>query len=571
MLIKYFKKIIFIAAVFAFFVFPNFSFAKSYQYEKIKVDIQINRDGTFNVEEELAFDFEGSFSYAYRDISLKKIDYISDIEVWDKNQNKKLDNIEISHKSGSEYVKWNFNLADAKYSWIVKYKVHGALGFYKEHDEIYWNAVFKDRDVAIKKAQVFIYLPESMDKNKMSAYSYGQNGAVQKIIDSKTFYFEAQNLLPYTDFTIAAGWPKGMFDYKTIFWGYWLNWQRLAGILLPIIIFMLMFTLWWKKGKDPKINKTIIAEYEPPTDLKPAEVEILLTEKVSNNAISAILVDLAVREYLKIYEKKEWLGKTYQFKILSFEKEGDNLLSYEKKLLEEMQKCGKHGENISEQDLIKGDFGGKIKWLFKDIYEEISSKGVFEEDPSKLRNIIILIFVLIVFSFGIAFACIKTNINSAASYFWIIGGGAISLIIALIFSKFMPKKTLKGAEDCWKWKGFKLYLETAEKYRMEACKPEYFEKYLSYAIVMKAEKKWGKAFEDMAIPVRQPDWYISSSAIAPGAFASSGGGFSPSEFANSISSMASSFVHSASNSKGGASFGGGSAGGGAGGGGGGAG
>lgn len=566
-------KIFFILSFFAllFFALPNQSFAKSYQYDKIKVDIQINKDGTFDVEEELTFDFEGSFSYAYRDISLKKIDYISDIEVWDKNQNKKLDNIEISHKGGSEYVKWNFNLLDAKYSWIVKYKVHGALGFYKEHDEIYWNAVFSDRDVKVEEAEVFVRLPEDADKSKMSAYSYGQSGAIQKVLNSKTFYFEAKDLLPHTDFTIAAGWPKGLFNYKAIFWGYWLNWKRLAGILLPIFTFLAMFILWSKKGKDPKIKKTIIAEYEPPTNLHPAEAEVLLKEKVSQDAISATLVDLAVRGYLKIIEKKKIIGSGYEFKILAIEKEGDKLLAYEKKLLEEMQKCGKNGDNISEQDLIKGDFGRKIGILFNEIYEEISQKGVFEKNPNKIRSIIIIIAVLILLAFWAGFIFFGKNINSIASYFWIIAGSIVSLIIAIIFSYLMPKKTLRGTEDCWKWKGFKLYLETAEKYRMEACKPEYFEKYLPYAIVMGVEKKWGKAFEAMAIPVRQPDWYESSSAIASGSFASSGGGFSPSGFANSISSMASSFVRSASNSGGGASFGGGHGGGGAGGGGGGAG
>lgn len=182
-----------------------------------------------------------------------------------------------------------------------------------------------------------------------------------------------------------------------------------------------------------------------------------------------------------------------------------------------------------------------------------------------IKKLFILSFLALLF-FG-------KNINSIASYLWIIAGSIVSLIIALIFSRLMPKKTLKGAEDCWKWKGFKLYLETAEKYRMEACKPEYFEKYLPFAIVMGVEKKWGKVFEMLAIPIQQPEWYVSEAAVLSAGLAgnNSGGGFSPTGFANSISSMTSSFAHFTSNSGSGASFGGGFSGGGAGGGGGGAG
>ena len=126
------------------------------------------------------------------------------------------------------------------------------------------------------------------------------------------------------------------------------------------------------------------------------------------------------------------------------------------------------------------------------------------------------------------------------------------------------------------WLGFKLYLETAEKYRLQSASrritPDLFEKYLPYAIVLGVEKKWGEAFR--GINVSQPSWYggttigsyvRSSSIVGSGNF----GNFSASIFSASFSSSFTS-AFASSGAGGGASGGGGGAGGGGGGGGGGA-
>jgi len=53
--------------------------------------------------------------------------------------------------------------------------------------------------------------------------------------------------------------------------------------------------------------------------------------------------------------------------------------------------------------------------------------------------------------------------------------------------------------------GFKMYMDTAERYRVQNLTPETFEKFLSYAIVFGIEKQWAEKFKD--IYKGQPDWY----------------------------------------------------------------
>jgi uncharacterized membrane protein len=79
-------------------------------------------------------------------------------------------------------------------------------------------------------------------------------------------------------------------------------------------------------------------------------------------------------------------------------------------------------------------------------------------------------------------------------------------IFILFFSSIMPKRTQKGADVYWQILGFKEYINTAEKYRLQFTEKEnIFEKYLPYAIVFGLTEKWAKAFE--GIYNTPPSWY----------------------------------------------------------------
>lgn len=129
------------------------------------------------------------------------------------------------------------------------------------------------------------------------------------------------------------------------------------------------------------------------------------------------------------------------------------------------------------------------------------------------------------------------------------------------FNKYMPKRTPYGNQMLGKIMGFKNYLETAEKARLEtmvAQDPEYFYRILPYTYVLGVSDKWISKFE--TILIQRPDWYYSpvGDSFSPAAFG---------DFMNQTMSTAQSTMASSPSSDGGG--GGGSSGGGSGGGGGG--
>ncbi len=134
--------------------------------------------------------------------------------------------------------------------------------------------------------------------------------------------------------------------------------------------------------------------------------------------------------------------------------------------------------------------------------------------------------------------------------------GLVCVFIIVMFFKAMPKRTAYGNEILGKIKGFRTFLETAEKPKLERLvmqDPAYFYNILPYAYVLDVSDKWIEQFE--TIGLQSPDWYDGSTAFSVASFGS---------FMNATMATASTAMSSGSSggSSGGGSSGGGSGGGG---------
>ncbi len=144
----------------------------------------------------------------------------------------------------------------------------------------------------------------------------------------------------------------------------------------------------------------------------------------------------------------------------------------------------------------------------------------------------------------------------------------VSLAITLIFYQLLKAVTPLGRKRLDEIEGFRVFLEAAEKDRLNFLNPpdrtpELFEKFLPYALALGVEQRWAEQFTEVlaaaAAEGRFPGWYSGTTSR----------GFSAASLASSLGDSLSSAVASSSGSSGSGSSGGGSSGGGGGGGGGG--
>jgi uncharacterized membrane protein len=207
---------------------------------------------------------------------------------------------------------------------------------------------------------------------------------------------------------------------------------------------------------------------------------------------------------------------------------------------------------------LKNTFYKDLNLIKKEIYAQVVQSEYFPDNPNKVRGIYLVIGVLIVI--------ISWFMGPIFDWYGVLSFVA-SGVVVLVFSFIMPKKTKKGVRALEHIKGFKQYLNVAEKDRIDfhnepAKEPKLFEKFLPFAMVLGVEKAWAQQFKD--IYNENPSWYADAGTKA----------FIASDLTNSLnafSAKASTNLAStpSSASSGGSGFSGGGSGGGFGGGGGG--
>lgn len=202
--------------------------------------------------------------------------------------------------------------------------------------------------------------------------------------------------------------------------------------------------------------------------------------------------------------------------------------------------------------------------LFTMVFRKTNSKVYVNGRPLK-SPLVLKIFGLVLSGIigGIPWAfivlpCLLQNIFHLITYF--IGIACITILV--IFINIMPKRTPYGNEMLGKIKGFKRFLETAEKSQLEALvneNPEYFYNILPYTYALGVSDVWMSQFETIAM--QAPDWYDSNRTFDMHEF----NNFMDNTMRSAQSAMSSSPSSSSDGgSSGGSSSGGGSGGGGGG-------
>ncbi len=190
-------------------------------------------------------------------------------------------------------------------------------------------------------------------------------------------------------------------------------------------------------------------------------------------------------------------------------------------------------------------------------YTPFFAIGIFTE-MSKICRIIWLGFTTIHSLFFFSTQPIASAIMNDYRYLIGVVFGIACIIAMIALVKIMPKRTKYGNEILGKIKGFKNFLETAEKPRLESMvmeNPTYFYDILPYTYVLGVSDKWIKKFETIALEA--PSWYDGYTTFSSASF----GSFINSTMASATYAMSS---RPSSGSSGSGSSGGGSGGGGGG-------
>ncbi len=540
------------------------------------VDIHIHQNASMDVTEEITYDFDNNSRHGiFRNIPVKYSTSLgnasirlSDISVTDGTGKPYEFTVSNSGKNRQIKIGDPDTLISGIKMYVIRYHVERAIGYFNDFDELYWNVTGNEWEVPIDKADAVVYLPKNISKADLRIACYegplgssasckhsenneGSTAAIGMVTFSSQAAFGAGEGL-----TVAVGFPKGTVTQPTAFQ----NFMQLVRdnwiLILPVIVFAIMFRLWYTKGKDPKGRGTIVPEYDAPDNLTPLEISAVLHEGARNQDISAQIIYLATKGFLRItrVEEKGLLFSHTDYTLTKLKKISEATNPIDIELLEAL-----YIDDTGSQDLkissLKNNFYKKLPAIKKAVTASVIEKGYYLVDPMKVRGkyigIGVACFVLI-WLFGMI-----GILNAVVVISIILSGGII-----ILFGYFMPTVTKAGAIAREQIKGLKQYITVAEKDRINfhnapEKNPELFEKLLPYAVVLGVENQWAKQFE--SIYMTPPSWYNDPS----------GGVFNAVILSNSLHSFSSEASSTFASSPGGGSGGGGFSGGGGGGGGGG--
>lgn len=445
----------------------------------------------------------------------------------------------------------NRMLATGIHAYTFRYRANRMLGFFDEHDELYWNVTGLEWEFPIDKASATVELKFDGDPAIRGTDAFtgpmGSQGSefTERRNAHNSVTFEASRVLvPHEGLTVVVSWPKGFVpppgQIQKLSWLLADNVNLIVALAGLIAMLLYFIPVWRKSGKDPE-EGLIFTRYEPPAGFSPASLRYIKQMYYDSKVMTAAVVNLAVKGYLRI-------------------RKSDDLHSLER---------SDPGENApelatGERELYEGLFRDGDLVLLDDEYHELLGQARAAHRKSLKRDYASRFFktngLLSVPGFFIALlsAVIALNVGLGPTVLVI----AVIVLMAIVFAVFaalMKRPTGLGRKVLDDMLGFKDYLQIAEKDELNLRNPpdktpQLFEKYLPYALALGVEQKWAERFTEVFARLRgpndtayHPSWYsgawnsfdlssntvslssglstaISSSVTPPGSASGGGGG-----------------------------------------------
>ena len=543
-------------------------------------EVQVRSDGSLDVTERIAVRAEGEnirrgiyrdFPTRYKDrygnrvvVDFKMVDVLRDGKPEPWFTENKPNGVRIN--TGND----DFLPTPAEFTYTLHYRTTRQLGFFADHDELYWNAIGTGWDFPIERGSVEVRLPAAVpvDEIKVEGYT-GAQGQQDHAYDAKVVapgvarWLLTQPLAPREGMTVVMSFPKGLVvaPTRTQRWLWLLKDNRGVLIALAGLIALLLFCArrWQRIGRDPKPG-VIIARYDPPAGYSPAGLRYMRRMNYDTRCFSSDLLSLAVAGNVDIQRERGLLKDDWE---LERTPSSSRPTTAEQQTL--LAKLFVGGKSTLELKNTNATTVSGAQAAHSAVLEERFKPALFVRNGSSIG-----IAALIVVASGV----LALVFGSGGGIPLVIGVLSLMVALVIVFAVLVKAPTPAGRKLLDEIEGLKLYLSVAERDELKnlpgpeappALDAKRYEMLLPYAVALEVEDAWTKKFTlaagaaAVAAATAGIAWYRGSSIGDLGSFGKAVG--------NSLSSQIASSSHAPGSSSGGG--GGGSSGGGGGGGGGG--
>jgi uncharacterized membrane protein YgcG len=428
----------------------------------------------------------------------------------------------------------------------------------------YLNILGDGWDIPTDKLTFTIYFPQDMSEEEINFYAgkYGVNtpasleyDVVENMLQGST----TTTLNPNESFTIDIALEAGYFEFPKEMD------MSIFGLLYGFIFFGLLVFMFLRYGRDEKSVPTI--QFGPPSGYSSAQVGYIYDGFTENKDILSLIIEWAANGHLSIEELSE-----KSIKLTKITELPDNAITAEKTIFNSLFITGdevttdelKHNFYTTlvngKMNITRYFTGNKKRRIFSikaDVLQVLFGITL----PSilaiylglayyQITNYAVDALLFVGFAWGIGLLVSITSIltrrkfhtfKSFTKLMSILGNIILVLVyavvvygastiaeadlfilfvlfilyaVALFINSTMHQRTRLGNQLYNDILGLKLFIETAEKDRLETLvgdDPSYFYHILPYAYVLNITDTWSKKFEDIAIA--SPSWYVGQTPM----------------------------------------------------------
>ena len=532
-----------------------------------RASVDVDASGAMRVRETIEYVFAGSDHHGiYRDLRTR-FTYDPNRSGSDKVRAYPVSDVEVSSPTGAptgvevtdtgSITHIRIGDADQTVSgtqtYVISYTIKGAFNRFTTdqtdtdgtvtppHDELYWNITGDEWDVPIQSAQVEVTAPKPATQVRCFRGERGSTDRCQGTAGA-TSTFSAQGLAVGQGMSILLAYPLNtVSDVSPI-----IEDAPVQGLqqLFRISPFSLglgavilagvgggMAWLVRRRGRDSVYTgltpgllpvsgqaaqeevvtrhpKDVAVQFTPPKGMRPGEIGTLIDEVANPVDVTATIIDLAVRGFLRIEEITNDKGtKVEDWRlVVVFPAPQEELLPYE---LELMQALFKGRNEVELKGELRNTFAKDLKATQNELYREVTGRGWFRGNPQSVRSLYKGIGITLMV---VGFAMVWLGGLSLVNLLPVAGALFLSGLVVMVLSGRMPARTAAGSAVLMQARGFQRYLETAEADQIKFEEgQDVFSRYLPYAIIFGVAERWARVFDELArsgAAVTQPTWYV---------------------------------------------------------------
>lgn len=410
--------------------------------------------------------------------------------------------------------------------YVIHYSLRDVTKNFPNGDEFFWDINGTDWLQPFSSVMATLHLDDSIASaydGRLACYSgtAGSNSAQCSILQTDKNTLDVQStapLLPAENISMVVGFAPNTFAVYVSppiplwVWLFILIVVPVFYIALPIYVLMWAIRKWQKYGRDSISQSTIVPQYIPPKESSMPLNDVIIHTSMRTNAVSATIIDLAVRHFIKIYQTGD---KDYEIEIIA---PINSLQPEETHIIDMLFASQEQGARVTLKSL--SSIYSKVSVLGKDVYDSAIARGLLINTKSIQKKMYI--------------------VGGVALFLGIISFNILLLIAALFafaFAAHMPARSQKGVELKMYLDGTKMYMEVAESERLKTLQSptgatkvdtsdakqlvKLYERLLPLAMLYDIEKEWAKQFATLYTQDVQPDWFVGNySAFSTGAFVS---------------------------------------------------